>query len=338
MKELIELRRNSGFTSRLARRLVVLAGALGALCGPLPAGAQFVTGLAGGSGSTVGPGGDIYVTENLAGRVSRVNPRTGEVSTFAESLPPAALVFGDFGIGGAVDVEFIGSTAYVLVAMVGFPFGGSIDGIYRVDGPSTFTIIADIGAWSAANPPSTPFDLPQGVQFAMEPYRGGFLVSDGHHNRVLWVTRDGEISEVHQFGNIVPTGLEVQGNTIHVAQAGASPHVPADGKIVALTAGSSTEDEIASGAPLLVDVERGRGITMFGLSQGIWDGLFPGSPAMPDTGSLVQLDDSGGFTTVATGLDRPSSMQIIGNTAYVVTLDGEVWKIPNIASPPFGRK
>ena len=36
----------------------------------------------------------------------------------------------------------------------------------------------------------------------------------GHHNRVLSVTRDGEVSEVIAFGNIVPTGLQVfEGST-----------------------------------------------------------------------------------------------------------------------------
>ena len=30
------------------------------------------------------------------------------------------------------------------------------------------------------------------------------------------------------------------------------------------------------------------------------------------------------------GLDRPTSLEIIKNTAYVVTIGGEVWKINNI--------
>ena len=33
----------------------------------------------------------------------------------------------------------------------------------------------------------TDFFVPTGVQYALEPYRGGFLVTDGHHNRVLRV-------------------------------------------------------------------------------------------------------------------------------------------------------
>ena len=74
----------------------------------------------------------------------------------------------------------------------------------------------------------------------MERYRGGFLVTDGHHNRVYRVTLDGDVSEFIAFGNIVPTGLEVLGNTIYMAEAGPVPHQPADGKVVAFSPGSST--------------------------------------------------------------------------------------------------
>jgi len=42
----------------------------------------FVSGLEGGSGSTIGPGGALFVTESAAGRVSRVDPYTGAVTTF----------------------------------------------------------------------------------------------------------------------------------------------------------------------------------------------------------------------------------------------------------------
>ena len=328
------------------RRWLVLAGSLAALSVPLSAplaasvhhhhhhqGATvLVTGLQGGAGSTVGPDGALYVTENLAGRVSRVDPRTGEVTTFAHELPPALI-----GIGGATDIVFVRGKAYVLVSVVGNPFGGGIDGIYRVDGPSTFTVIADLGAFSASNPPSTAFDLPNGVQYALETYHGGFLVTDGHHNRVLRVTLDGEVTQLRQFDNIVPTGLEVQGDTIYMAEAGPTPHDPATGKVVSFRPRSDSVTEVASGAPLLVDVERGRGRTLYALAQGVWDGVGPGTPAEPDTGSIVEVGHHGTFRTIESGLDRPTSFEIIGNTAYVITLDGEIWKVSNLSAPPFGK-
>lgn len=313
-------------------RVLARAAAVVALAAPLAAAAQLVTGLQGGSGSAIGPGRALYVTEGLAGRLSRVDPRTGAVTTVAEGLP-AALI----GVGGAIDVAFVDGTAYVLTSLVGPPLGVAVDGIYRVDGPDRFTVIADLGAWSAAHPPATPFDLPGGVPYAMEPYRGGFLVTDGHHNRVLHVTLDGEISEFRAFDNIVPTGLDVRGRRVYMAQAGAVPHLPEDGQVVTFGPGSRPPVPVGAGAPLLVDVQFGRGRTLFALAQGIWDGAFPGSPALPDTGSLVRVNDDGSFTVLADGLDRPTSMQIIGTTAYVVTLTGQIVTVEDIASPPYGQ-
>jgi hypothetical protein len=51
----------------------------------------------------------------------------------------------------------------------------------------------------------------------------------------------------------------------------------------------------------------------------------------------MRVNGNGTLTTVADGLDRPTSVEIINNTAYVVTLGGEVWKVDNIVGPPFGH-
>ncbi len=226
---------------------------------PPPTATQLLTGLDGGSGSTVGPGGALYVTETAAGRISRVDPRTGEITTFASGLPRSII-----GLGGTTDVAFIGGTAYALVTVVGPDVGGSdVVGIYRIDGPDSFTVVADIGAFALSHPPGFPIDVPTGLQYALETYRGGFLVTDGHHNRVYRVTRDGEVSQLIAFGNIVPTGLEVRGKKVYMAEAGPVPHDPADGKVVAFKPKSPTVSEVASGAPLLVDVEFGRGRDLY---------------------------------------------------------------------------
>ena len=224
---------------------------------------RLVTGLQGGAGSTIGPDRALYVTETAAGRVTRVDPKTGATTTYASGLPKAIV-----GTGGPIDVAFIGRTAYALVTLVGPDVGGSdVVGIYRVDGPSSFTVVADIGAFSIANPPDTSFFVPSGVQYALQTVRGGFLVTDGHHNRVLRVALDGEVTESIAFGNIVPTGLEVQGRTICLAEAGPVPHLPENGKVVAFRPGSTTARQVASGSPLLVDVELGRGHRLYAISQ-----------------------------------------------------------------------
>ena len=143
------------------------------------------------------------------------------------------------------------------------------------------------------------------------------------------------------FGDVVPTGLAVQGDTIYMAEAGpilgTGPDGNEIGKIVAIDAKSGAVSDVAAPAPLVVDVERGRGQTLFGLAQGIHLSADAGSPAEPNTGRLLRVDGNGGFTPVASGLDRPTSLEIIGTTAYVITLGGEIWKIDNISGPPYGN-
>ena len=314
--------------------MAALVAALSVVVVPMAGAAtatRLVTGLAGGSGSTVGPDGALYVTEREAGRVSRVDPQTGFVTTIASGLPPAIPAVG---LGGAMDVAFFDGTAYVLVTLVGPDVGGSdVAGIYRVDGPDDFTVIADIGTWSIDHPPATAFDVPSGVQYAMDKFRNGFLVTDGHHNRVLSVTLDGAISQVIAFDNIVPTGLQIRGNTAYMAEAGPSPHLPEDGKIVSFQPGSNSVTQVASGGRLLVDVEFGPRHDLFALAQGEFPaGDPPGSPANPNTGELLRVDGQGGFDVVAEGLNQPTSLEFIGKTAYIVTLGGEIWKIDDVTS------
>jgi hypothetical protein len=299
-----------------------------------PTATRLVTGLQGASGSTIGPDGALYVTEGALGRISRVDPQTGEITTFASGLPTAII-----GIGGAIDVAFIDNIAYVLVTLVNDPLfpTSDVNGIYRVDGPDSFTVIADIGQFNLDNPPTIPFqvDVKTGLQYALQTYHGGFLVTDGHLNRVLRVTLEGEITVLIAFDNIVPTGLAVKGNTVYMAEAGPVPHLPQNGKVVSFEPKSLTATVVASGAPLLVDVEFGRGDSLYALSQGVFPvGSPPATPAEHNTGSLVKVNAEGTFTFVMDSLDQPTSLEFIGNTAYVVTLTGEIWKIDGVSCPP----
>ncbi len=93
---------------------------------------------------------------------------------------------------------------------------------------------------------------------------------------------------------------------------------------------------MAAGASLIVDVEFGGGSQLFALSQGQWDGAGEGTPASPDTGRLVKVDWNGALVPVLDGsgdelvLDRPTALEIVGNTAYVVTLTGTIVEIENL--------
>ena len=296
-----------------------------------------VGGLGSGSGSTVGPDGALYVAEPATGTIVRVNPRSGATSTFATGLPTR---LPGFPAGGVTDVAFLGHRAYALVTLVGPDVGGtSAVGLYRVNRQGAPTLVADIGAWSVTHPPATSFDVPSGVQFALQPWRGGFLVTDGHHNRVLKVTTHGDIREVITFGNVVPTGIDIGHRRVYIALAGPVPHAPADGQVVSFNPGLTMPHEVASGASILTDVEladpsggRRHGGhhdgSLYAISNGTYSGDPAGAPGLPDTGSLVKANKHGGFDLVAADLDRPTSLEIIHRNAYVVTWNGEVWKVP----------
>jgi hypothetical protein len=116
-----------------------------------------------------------------------------------------------------------------------------------------------------------------------------------------------------------------------MGQAGPLPHLPQDGKIVAFGPGRSRAITLGSGAPLIVDVELGPGLRLYGLSQGHFTPGNPeGSPADPNTGAVVEVKWDGRFHVVVDKLNQPTSLEFIGDTAYVVTLGGEIWKIQNV--------
>lgn len=289
-----------------------------------------------GTGSTIGPDGDLYVTDSDEGRVRRIDLPSGTVTTYIDGLPKA--IPGVIG-GGVADIVFRGRTAYLLVTGVGEFFGGSaVEGIYRVDrirGQRRATPIVDLGTWSRQNPPASPsWVVPTGFTYAMEKYRNGFLVTDAHHNRVLRVRLGGRISVVHDFAaDVVPTGLERVGRDILVGLAGPVPHTPSTGKVVAVGRNGSVEP-VAAGAPLLVDVEVGSRRALYALAQGYWPyGDEPGKegfPAAPNTGLLMRADDQGQFRAVVSGLDRPTTFELVGDTAYVVTLTGKVLRVTGL--------
>ena len=239
-----------------------------------------------------------------------------------------------------MDVAFAGHTAYVLVTLVGPALGQEdvVNGLYRVERNGSVTAVADIGEWSIDNPPGPAFFVPSGVQYALQEYGGGFLVTDGHHNRVLHVTRRGHIRELIAFGNIVPTGLEVHGWTIY-RPGRPDPASPAErqGREIHAVVGS---DRGRVGASLIVDVEFGPDRRLYALSQGIWDlPQIPeneGAPASANTGKLLRITRDGSFAAVFEPIDRPTSLEFIGKTAFVITLTGKVVRIDNVGRSHFG--
>jgi hypothetical protein len=125
----------------------------------------------------------------------------------------------------------------------------------------------------------------------------------------------------------------LSGNKVHLAIAGPVPHQPQDGKVLSFRLRSPVARQQAFGAPLMVDVEFGRGHTLYGLSQGVFPvGAPEGSPALPNTGTLVRVQKNGTFKVLLRGLNQPTSLEFIGDTAFVVTYGGEIWRIDGVSS------
>ncbi|KRE28919.1 ScyD/ScyE family protein [Agromyces sp. Soil535] len=297
---------------------------------PEPVAELLASGLGGSIGSTIGPDGALYVAARENGEIIRVDTVTGASTTYASGLPTHPF-------GGVFDVAFLGDTAYALVTTVGPDVGGSaVGGIYRIDDADSSTLVADLATWSTDNPPTTSFDVPSGVQFAFEVFGNGFLVTDGHHNRLLFVDLSGNVTQVAQFDNIVPTGLEVDGSKVYMGEAGPIPHDPADGKVVVGHPHHPVPREVASGYSLIVDVEAAS-CGLYALSQGDSPGEVPaGSPALPESGELLRVNGDGTFTVIVDGLDLPTSLSFVGDTAFIVTLEGDVLTVDDVAPDRHG--
>ncbi len=237
------------------------------------------------------------------------------------------------------DVAFIGDTGYVLISVVGPDIGGSdVGGVYRIDDVDDTTLIADTANWSIENPPDADYFVPSGVQYAFVPYGDGFLVTDGHHNRLLFAGLDGEVSEVAQYGNIVPTGLQVDGAKVYMAEAGADPARPGHGQGRRRRPEASVIDRVPwqRATASSVDVEAAS-CGYYALSQGDSPGnVEPGSPGLPDSGELLRVNGNGTFTAIVDELDRPTSLSFVGDTAYIVTLGGDVLVVDDVAPDRHG--
>ena len=135
----------------------------------------------------------------------------------------------------------------------------------------------------------------------------------------------------------VPTGLEVANGKVFVATAGPIPHLPSTSQINEVRRNGSVKvvgewgADYAGDRGRIVDVEKGRHCRLYGLLQGHWD-LEPtpeneGLPAAPNTGEIVAVGADGTFETVVSGLDRPTSLELVGRVGFVVTFTGTILRI-----------
>lgn len=330
MKRLITLILSSGLFVALA--VVLTAGSGSAHEGhdhdaapPEPtAGRKIATGLEGSFGATIGPDGALYVAESGKGAIARIDPDTGKKTYVAEGFPASEE-------GGLTDVAFLGDELYALTSGVD---PDAVVGVYRIGAKGKPEVVADLGAFSKKHPVGFADAGPTGNPFSLEALNSvELLVVDSNHNRLLIVNRlTGEISQLAQYNNIVPTGTSAADNVLYVSQIGAFPHADADGRVWAVTLPEGDTSLVASGVPFIIDVEKGPSSRLYALSFGTQPDEPEGPPADPFSGKLLLVNDNGTFTVLVANLTMPTSLDISGDTAFITTLGGDVLRIENISS------
>ncbi|MDE3094712.1 MAG: ScyD/ScyE family protein [Chloroflexota bacterium] len=327
------------------------------------AGTQLATGLVNPRGITMGPDGMLYVAEagsggstaitidggqhkvGTTGRISKIDPATGTVTTVASNLPSDVGPLGD--AVGPAGVAFLGAQLYYLQTHGGTAYGfpATPTGLYKVNADGTTTLVADIGAFNIANPVA---DITNGTQKDIEvggnPYsmtvRGGnFYVVDGNQNQLLQVTPAGTVSRVTAFsGHPVTTGITyAPGGPFYVTTLGQFPFAPSAGTVLQVGYPTGSTNKIAGGVSSLTDVAIGPGGQLYALNFGDQN-TSPGPPWMPFTGKILKVNSDGTMTPIVSGFTFATSMIFSGNTAYVVNnglsalAPGAIWQIPNFSS------
>jgi hypothetical protein len=338
----------------------VIMGTATAQEGPPPPTSGELLAIAGALGATIGADGDLYVGEpgtggdtdvtppgltaeegapirfGLTGRIVKVDTDTGAVTDVADGLPSFTFGDGSDGGSGIVDVAFMnGELHFLLTSSPGET--GAVDypnGVYLVEDDGDITLVADIGRFNNDNPVAFPDAVPGGNPFALEVRGSDFIVSDGNYNRILRITSDGDISILAAYDNVVPTGLETTASgPILNTHLGAYPHTPETGVVNRIAFPTGTTTMVASGVSQMIDVEFGPGGQLFAMNFG--DAPDPDNPDAepPPSGRIFRVNQSTGeLTAIVGGIAAPTSLDFSGDTAFVTTLLGQIWKIDGVSA------
>lgn len=256
------------------------------------------------------PGGqpvpDFRPGTNLSGRVSRIDPTTGERTSLVENLPSSTQLHGD--TLGPANVAFLGSDLYVLISagpVHGWPYYPS--GVYKVSADGNVRLVANLDAFNARNPVafispddeiSNPYD--------MIAANGALWITDGNRNQVYRVTPDGAISRVADLsdGHPITTGIALAPDgALLVSELTAVPFPEGGGRIRRISAEGQTE-VIASGTTAAT----GLALAPDGSVYVVEHSVSLGHPPFlaPFSGRVVRLDGDGSLAPVAGGLMFPT--------------------------------
>jgi len=278
----------------------------------------------GGGNSTVGQCEQVpapvgpYSGAATGGRISRVDSN-GVRTTVTDQFPSSQT--SENLVSGVADVAFIGDTLYAITAGSGCSHGvpNTDNGIFRVGGDGSITLVADLSAFQKAHPVAHPeaddFE-PDGTWYSMVPAFGALYAVEPNHGEVDRILPNGTITRIADIsatqGHIVPTAIAFHSGAFYVGNLGGFPIAPGSEKILLMTRAGAVVP-VASGLTTVVGVEfdsRGR---MYVLENSVNAG-FP----TPGNGMIVRLSGAR-QEIIASGLALPTAMTFGPDGALYVT-------------------
>ena len=299
---------------------------------PTPVITTYATGFNNPRGLKFGPDGMLYVAEGgtgggnssvgqceqvpapvgpytgaaTGGRISKVDSN-GVRTTVTDQFPSSQT--SENLVSGVADVAFIGDTLYAITAGSGCSHGvpNTDNGIFRVGGDGSITLVADLSAFQKAHPVAHPeaddFE-PDGTWYSMVAVRGSLYAVEPNHGELDRITTGGAISRVADIsasqGHIVPTSVAYHG-VFYVGNLNTFPITPGASKILQITPGGSVST-VATGLTMITGVafdSRGR---MYVLENTVTAG-FP----TPGEGEIVRIT-GGKKEVIVSGLALPTAM------------------------------
>jgi hypothetical protein len=285
-----------------------------------------------------GTGGTMTTTALQCTQVPAVGPYGGGftasissinmhgVRTIAASGLPSDQTNATTGgfVSGVADIAFHDGRLYGLESAAGCSHGllGTYNSIFLVHRDGGTTPIANLSAFIQANPTAVenPGDFePDGTWYSMVNAEGALYAVEPNHGEVDRVTIGGHISRLidvsaaalplglgNPTGHIVPTGLTFHDDSFYLTNLDVfDPGFQDQSRVFRITRDGGLTT-VAGGLNAAVAVAFDTQGRLYALEA--FTGFFAPAPFTVNTGMVVRRNASGGWDTIASGLNFPTAM------------------------------